>query len=244
MRVFPSSNEKVITLVIFAFGLGSGLGAFTIANGVSGSLVFGAALTLISTFSGAWIAFSLESESRRKTTRKQQLEAANGLLFALHERMDLLSLFQRDFINPIRESDIKMVTMRPVANLQSPDSRLDITEIAFFFHPDKKSLLLTLKRTESQFQDAVNTIETRSNFHLDKVQPRLEAEGIVNFDEISARKYQEVLGFRNFQILCDYTDFIIKQVDSCLEKGEKLRKELDVEFTGNFSAQEVFRFDK
>ncbi len=243
MTIFPTVSEKFITSVILAGCAGFGLGAFAVARGIDEGAVFGAALTLIGAFVGAWVAFSLEAESRRRITRGEQLEAANKLLYALYERMNLLGLFQYDFIRPVRNSPTRMFEMQPVGHLRSPESRLDINEIAFLFQSGHKPLLLTLNIAEGQFQEAIAAIRMRSNLHLNTVQPLLERASVVQGAEITDVQIRQAIGDRNFHMLRDATEVVIGQVDKFLERGDEIRKGLVKAFSEEFSPQEIFNFE-
>lgn len=243
MTVFPSANEKLITSVILAACVGFGAGALAVAKGIDSAAVFGAALTLVGAFVGAWVAFSLEAETRRRVTRSQQLEAANKLLYALYERMNLLGLFQYDFIRPVRNSPGRMFEMQPVGHFRSPESRLDINDMAFLFQSGHKPLLLTLNIAEAQFQEAAAAIRMRSDLHLNTVQPLLERAGVVQGIEITGAQIREAIGDRNYHMLRDSTEVVIAQVDKFLERGDELRKGLVQAFTEEFSANEIFNFE-
>lgn len=243
MVIFPSKHERTITIAILSFCLGLSLGLATSVGGASAKDLIPAAFTLFAAFLGAWVAFSLEANSRKRERRDAQLEAANKLLFALSERLSPLRVFQHDFIDPIRSKPSRMIEIQPVAQYREPTSKLDPQSVAFLFQSKHKQLLLKLSVANEVFNGAIDAIRVHSDIHLNKFQPLMDAAGFVMGQGITGEQIHQAVGDRIYHTLKGATDILVEQVDKAVTGGDELRGELIEAFSEQFSAKEVFSFE-
>lgn len=242
MTIFPSENEKKITLAIIAFLLGLGVGIISIALSDSKNQLTEVLGTLFAAFIGAWTAFKLENRSRLNEKREMQLDAANKIIFALYERLNAIKILQLKHINPVRNDPARFMSMQPVLDFTVPSSSFDAQDVSFLTQSPHKALMLSIHIANQQFLEAVKTIKQRSNIHLNDFQPALARQGLVQGDDVTGEMARNAMGDRNYHLLMQSTEYLIEHVDTFIENADKLRDELIKAFSDIFSQEEIFRF--
>ena len=243
MKIFPTKQEKIITIAIVSFLLGISIGLLTALESTERKDLIPSVAALFAAFFGASTAFFLESRSRKKEKREVQLDAANQLLYVLFERLNIMKLFQTDFIASVRGQKDRMISMQPVANFHTPESELKAEKVSFLFQTSHKELMFELHVVNEQFQEAVNSIIFRSHIHLNVFQPLLEKAGHKMGEEITDIDVLAAIGERNFEMLKQSTDVVIGNVDNFIEKADKLRLKLITALSDVFSKEEIFNFE-
>jgi len=243
MNIFPSKNEKLITITIIGFLLGLSVGLLSALEMADRKELIPSLAALFAAFFGASTAFFLESRSRKREKRISQLDAANQLLYVLFERLNTVKLFQIDFIEPVRDDPGRMLSLQPMANYHAPESKMEAEKIAYIFQTSHKDLMFELHVVNEQFQEVVNSIRHRSNLHLNVCQPLLEQAGHRMGDAITNNDVLNAVGERNYEMLRQSTDVVIGNVDKFVERADKLRSRLILVFSEIFSKDEVFGFE-
>ncbi len=150
MKIFPSNNEKVITIGIVSFSFGTILGLFVGVKITDINILLPALATLVAAFFGAWTAYKLEDNKKKREYKEKRLENANNILFALYERTKALKVFQRDSINPHRNDPFKMISMMPLLDFSYPESNFNVEPLLFMLGTKHSQLMLDL-HTEKEF---------------------------------------------------------------------------------------------
>jgi hypothetical protein len=243
MKVFPTRNEKHITIVLLAFMLGSTIGFLSAVNGVGVKDYLPSVATLFAAFFGVSTAFLLEAERRKRECRMSQLEEGNKQLYSLYERLNAIKLFQVDFIDPVRDDPARMVSMKPMINFRAPEAKFDAVNISFLFQSECKSLMFDMHVVNELFHEAVSAIKARSKIHLEDYQPLIGEAGLEEGDELSKGDIKLLMGEMKFHMLEQTTDIVIMNVDKFIEEGGRLRERLTSCLSDLFSKDEVFAFE-
>lgn len=242
-NIFPSKNEKIITVAIISFVLGMSFGLLTALENIDKKELVPSVAALFAAFFGASTAFFLESRSRRKEQKARHLDASNQLLYVIFERLNAIKLFQEDFVEPVRDDPAKMIKMEPMANYRAPESELKIEQISFMFKTSHRSLMFELHVVNELFHETVNSIRFRSDLFLDECQPLIENAGHRSGDLMTDKMILNAIGERNYVKLDKSTDVVIWNVDKFIEKTDKLRSKLISAFTEVFSTEEIFAYE-
>ena len=226
MKTFPSSNEKVITSIIFSFFIGVVLGVF-FSNPVFNINIFLPAFaTLIAAFIGAWAAYKLEDNKKKREYKELCIENGNRILFALYERIKALRLVQAQSINPLRDYPFNMISMKPLLNFSYPESEFNIENLMFILGTKHKQLILDLQTERECFKVAFNLVKFRSELHFHHVQPAMESGGIQEGKEYTRQELIDVLGERIFAQLEQATNDLIENIDKTIDSGEMIKSQL------------------
>ena len=221
-RIFPSRHEALYTAIVISFAIGSLLGLLVNLSTVSLKEVLGAASTLVAAFGGASLAFHLEKRDRRRKDYLKEVDAANSLLFALYERMNLLSIYQRDFVEPHRESPGRIIEIRPLLDFSPPESKFNAFKVPFLLSGKDKDIVFDLKVVEEVFIEAIKFIRKRNEIHLYVLQPLMESAQLMPGEEVTDKDILEVLGPYKLAILEQATDNAISMTDRFLQESEEV----------------------
>ena len=144
IKIFPTNNEKYITIILLAFIVGAFIGLLAGFNGAITKDVSQIIATLFAALFGATTAFLLEDRARKRERRASQLDDANKLLYMLFERLNTIMLFKIDFVDPVRDSPAKMIEMQPVANFNATKSEFTAEKVSFLFQTKYKDLMIEI----------------------------------------------------------------------------------------------------
>ncbi|MCG6939011.1 MAG: hypothetical protein LJE83_12680 [Gammaproteobacteria bacterium] len=223
MKIFPSNNERVITVAIIAFLFGVLLGIFSATKITDQSILIPAFATLVAAFLGAVSAYKLEEKKRYREYQEQCLSHANNVIFALYERIKILKQIQAQSINPQRNNSARIISMLPTLNFSYPESSFNIESLMFILGTKHKQLILDLQTEKECFKTAFDIIKFRSDLHFHYVQPAMEAGGIQEGGDYTIQQIKNVLGERTYTQLERATNDLIDNVDKTIESSEKLR---------------------
>lgn len=240
--LFPSKHEQLITAVLIAFTTGTLAGFSTVTLDADASSLLPAIAALAAAFLGAWTAFHLENKSRSLQKRQEQLDAANSLLYSLFEQLNIMKLFQIDHIDPHRNNPARMITMRPVLDLCSPNAKLNAEKVPYLVQTNHRHLLFTIHVMNEKFFQAIRFIEHRNVLHL-KYQEAMNKVQFAAGDQVSDRDVKLAMGPMSYEMLQQATDVVIGHVDIFVERADELRASLIKAFSEIFSPQEIFNFE-
>ncbi len=243
MPIFPSDNEKVITIAIVAFFSGVLIGIFVSTSIADQSILIPAIATLAAAFLGAGAAYKLEGNKRKREYEEKCLTHGNNVVFALYERIKALRLVQSQSINPQRDNPFKMISMLPTLNLSYPDSEFNIEQLMFILGTKHKQLILDLQTEKECFKVAFNIIKFRSELHFHHVQPAMEAGGIQEGGEYTRQQMIDTLGERIFAQLEKATNDLIENVDNTIESSEAIKIRMVKALKDIFPNKTVMNFE-
>jgi hypothetical protein len=243
MKIFPSENEKTITVAIIALVLGLLIGLFVSVGEKYVAKALSAFVTLGAAFIGATVAFLLENKSRKRKERSSHLKAANSLLYMLYERLNCLKIFQKDHIDPHRDAPGKMVEIRPTPNFRSPNTDISVNNIAFIFNTKYKDVMFKIHVVEEVFSESINLITLRNDIHINYYQRAIEASGHQSGAPLTDLDVEAAMGPMNYALLDQSTENVIYMVDRYVREGNELRVELIRVFSDLFSKEEIFTFE-
>lgn len=222
MNIFPSSNEKRITLVILSFFLGNFTGLVLLGKLDSGILITSLA-TVTAAFIGAWSAYKLESTSKMRKKETEQIENINSLIFAFYERIKILKIYQKQSINPTRDDLGRAFTMPPVLHISSPTTDIVIEHILYLLGTKHRNIILDIHTEKEAFDVLLNLIKSRSTMHLEKIQPAMEKAQIKHGSNVSSVELRKAVGEQQFVIITKMTDDIIEGTDRSINSLIELK---------------------
>ena len=171
--------------------------------------------------------------------RASNINAANRTLFTIFQQLNFLKLFQRDFIDPIRNHPIIFLRMQPSLQWQLEDIQFDFANLGFLLNTKYKQIVLELFIEQQRFHEAIKVINYRSELHIKEAQPALILAGIKEAVDYPAAEITQALNPLLRMSLQRATDQVIYHVDRTVgslyeikEKLIKIIKELYPE--GNF----------
>lgn len=213
MKVFPTKNEKIITIVISAFLFGLILGLCAILKPELAEELFPALTTLLAAFAGAWYAFRLHAKKSEQDEAKVNVKAANCTIFELVRWYNKLLAFKKQFLNEHLDNPWRQFYILPVAGMSQKRPMIDYDSLAFLIHSGKPNLLGTLSLAEQEVESTLDVIAQRSQLHVEVFQPTVEILQKQHGSAFAPELIDEALGEKNSQVIRMLTDYMIQGVD-------------------------------
>jgi hypothetical protein len=242
MTIFPSENEKLITTAILAACIGGAIGMFSALKLNDSDSLIASMATLAAAFFGAFFAYSLENRARQRREQEQYLAQSNDLLIALFQKINALTIFQWDFVEPCRDDPGKMISMLPALDFKLPDPPLRPESVNFLVKSKHKQLLFDIHIEDQRFAEAMKTIRYRSHLHLNYVHPALHSAGLVEGVEYTETEFKAALGELMYARLKQATEAVVYHVDRTVKSSDQLRKKLIKALKETFPKQEILEF--
>lgn len=218
---------QITLLVAVCIAVGIGLGMIINAPTILQDDVSNPLATLIAAFVGAWAAFRLQHQKELDDQRRARIAAGNRALFTLLQQANTLKLFQRDFIDPNRDHPGRHLQMQPVLPYEDT-LHFEVNQLDFLATPKHQQVLFDLVLEESRYREAIKSINTRSTLHLEQIQPKLSAAGIVHGQEYTGEQYHRDLGDFLYQHLRSTTDAVVFHVDTTVASLVAMKNRLRV----------------
>lgn len=175
--------------------------------------------TLVAAFYGAKFAFDFQNKKELEEEKRHNLAAANKAIFTLSRMANSLFLYQRDFINPVRNKPGAYLELRPTANIEKEFVQLDIEPLHFLLDTDFRNLLSEIIIEFERYRLAIEVINLRSSLHLEEIQPALELAGFKaeTTTLVTNEDIEKILGNRLYSMIKENTTEVIFHVDTTLE---------------------------
>lgn len=240
MKIFPSNQEKLITVAILSAvtGLIIGLSAkldikeFVIAS-----------ITLVAAFVGAYSAFLLQNAKQKSELTASRVEAGNNAIFALMRSYNTFLAFKKQFIEPNREDSARFVTIPPSVGFAGK-ADFNFHSLSYLFELEDPNILGELSSFQAEVQATLAVINERSHMHLNGVQPSLEAKGFLQGADILLADLEAALGERLTVMMKQSTDQMIEGVESIVENSAALVERLHRIHMKNFKGHKILRMEK
>ncbi len=155
-----------------------------------------AVLALFGTFLGATLAFRLNEQKEKTDEKKKQREALNRALFVLMRQHNAIIQLKRDM--DTYSSELHLAFNMPAIKPPSySDLVQHISDLEFLIESSNPNLLFELTIEQERFHQAIDSLRIRNEFHVNEVQPKIEAVGI-NGKRIPIDDASVLLGERVF----------------------------------------------
>ncbi len=222
MKLFPSLNERLLTIAILAFVSGLVLG---LVATVSKAELVTAALTLSATFLGAYYAFSLQSKKAKLEQLQQRKTQGNLAIFNISRIYNMFLCVRNQFIDPSRDSLGRHFEIQASYEFEK-NFDFNYAELAFLFNSTVPNILGEINTLHNQVTSTIELINHRSAFHREQLQPKLESAGLVG-DGYNLEEVEKVVGPRLTITMKTSTDDMVEAVDDIIERCETISKELN-----------------
>jgi hypothetical protein len=240
-KLFPSSHERTIFIAIVAFCSGMTIG---LLPGLDTKTVAGAVATLVAAFAGAFFAYKFNAD--RETKRKEEIDlaSANRAIFTLIRAYNYIAVFNKQFIQPYKDSPMAYVAIQPSLGNSNPDLKLDYDSISYLISEKKSEILTELTEFEELFVIFLETVKTRNHIHLNSVQPAMEDAGFVQGSPVTLGEIDGFLGDRTSSIMKGLTSELIDMVQRGEGQSEELIKKLHKIMVEIFPGKNVVKMQK
>ena len=182
--------------------------------------------TLLAAFLGAWFAFILENRKKERELEDKNIAAGNRALFVLIRQLNVLLVFQKQAIEPVRNHPGIFIAMEPLLPRTYDSLKFDVDSLSFLLETDYRQVLMEIMIEELSFQETIRAINERSRIHFTQVQPLMEKAGIIEGGEYKNSDFERILGNRLYLHLRRLTDAVVDHVDKTVISLRKMSEEL------------------
>ncbi len=220
MTIFPSSNERLITVSIFAFIFGVILGLALVNGKVDFSTLISAVTTLLAAYFGARFAFKLQSQREDRVRIKEEVTAGNRAIFEIIRTYNKFCAVRSQFIDPFRSHPLKHYFILPASGLDHHKTYFDYDSLSFILDSKDPNILTSLASYELEANSTVEAINHRSKLHFEVVQPAIEEAAKKHGEKMTEEQIDIGVGIRNRQLIAMATDSMIECVDDVIQASE------------------------
>jgi len=218
-KLFPSSQERIVCIAIIFFCAGMVVG---LLPGLDIKTIAGSVATLIAAFAGAYFAYKFNADREGQRKKEIDLASANRAIFTLIRAHNHVARFNKQFIQPHKDSQCSYVTIRPLLGNLNPDLKLDYDSISFLIVERKVEILTELTEFEELLTTLIEVVKKRNEIYLDTVEPAMEQAGFVHGGSVTLDKIDKVLGDRTSHTMKSLTLDLIDTVQCGQDKSEQL----------------------
>ncbi len=221
MRILPSDNDKAVLAGTAVLLLGI---VILLVYGVKSDAVdilVSATTTLMAAFWGAKYAFTLQNQKEFEERIKEQVAAANKVIFNLINLHNQLCNYRDQFINEFRDSPFRHLGILPAVGLGNV-KEIDVDSLAFVLENEKRNILMELSLFQFEACATFEVIRERSIYHVSKIQETLEGAGFGSNDFAHIDDIHAVLGPLKTTTIKKYTDQMIESTDNAIAQSEQL----------------------
>ena len=172
--------------------------------------------TLVASFAGAWGAFLLENERRKREVQDRNIGAANRAIYTLFNLWNILEQYRKEALEPYRGKSDAWLNLAAHPTIPTGEHTFQANELQFLLQSSKAEVYPGLMLEEQRFAIAIDLIRARSALVLDEVFPKMSAAKIHVRTALPEVKVEEVLGIGLTHKLKEITAAIFRNVDEDL----------------------------
>lgn len=172
--------------------------------------------TLIASFAGAWGAFLLENERRKRETEDRNVGAANRAIYTLYNLWNILEQYRKEVMEPYRTRPDVWLNLAASPTTPTGEQTFQANELQFLLQSAKAEVYAGLMLEEQRFAIAINLIRARSALVLDEVFPKMSSARVPVGRALPEAEVEQILGIALTHKLKEITAAIFKNVDEDL----------------------------
>lgn len=172
--------------------------------------------TLVASFAGAWAAFLLENERRKREEQDRNIGAANRAIYTLFNLWNILEQYRKEVLEPYRGKSDAWLNLAANPTIPTGEHTFQANELQFLLISSKAEVYASLMLEEQRFAIAIDLIRARSALVLDEVFMKMSSEKIPVKQELPEAEVVQILGTGLTHKLKVITAAIYKNVDEDL----------------------------
>jgi len=191
------------------------------------NLIITATATLLAAFLGALSAYKLQDNKEQRKEENNRKSSLNQTLFIILRQYNALLGIERE-IKKYKNDPGRAINMPALAINDYADLSYDLESLYFIFDLEGVdiNLLLELSVEQERFEQAINCLKLREEFHIQTLQPALSRIGIQRGKRYHKDELKEKLSERIFMSAIQATDQVYESVESTIISLKKMFKKL------------------
>lgn len=238
-----TDNCFVLSIVIFFVGVLFGTTFFAGYLELKPETFFPALATLIAAFVGAYTAYLLQNEKEKRREVKSNVAQANEVIQAIKDNIAVLNIYTQQKIEPFRNHPYRYLTILPLAFDLKPNVEINVSNLSFLWQKGDAEIPDKLSMAKFNFTMALDTINKRSHFHSNVIQPILDSAEFPQGGNIQSVNVKELLRENNYNNIVDYTNNMIITVDEAIQSLSDAGAELHTKIKKIYPHENVLPVD-
>ena len=174
---------------------------------------------------GADRAYELQRTKESDEIKRRNIAKGNIAIFNILMMANTLENYQRQNIDPIRNSQTAFLDLRPTLPIES-GAKLNIETLGFLLETDDPNLLGFIAAEKEKFQTILRAINERARCYKNEVQPLLEKAGIFQGRTVTLNEIWNAIGDRLYATLEKSTEDVISLVDDYIKSHKEVADRL------------------
>lgn len=171
---------------------------------------------MVASFAGAWGAFLLENQRRKREFEDCNIGAANRAIYTLFNLWNILEQYRKEALEPYRGKPDAWLNLPAHPTIPTGEHTFQANELQFLLQSSKAEVYAGLMLEEQRFAIAIDLIRARSTLVLDEVFPKMSAAKIPVQKALPEIEVEEILGIALTHKLKEITAAIYRNVDEDL----------------------------
>lgn len=197
--------------------------------------------TLVASFSGAWGAFLLENQRRKREAEDKNIGAANRAIYTLFNLWNILEQFRKEALEEYRGKPDAWLNVPATPATPTGEDRFKADELQFLLQSPYAQMYAALMLEEQRFAIAIQLIRERTSLVLDQIFPRMSAANIPVGAKLIPADLEIILGIELTHKLKQITASIYTNVDEDLESLRMQYEELRTAMKALYPKRKVLR---
>lgn len=183
--------------------------------------------TLVAAFAGAWGAFLLENERKKRETVDKNIGAANRAIYTVFNLWNVLEQYRKEALEPYRGKPDAWLNVAANPTIPTGIHTFQAEELQFLLQKSKPEIYAALLLEEQRFAITIDLIRARSSLVLEQVFVKMAVAKIPVGKNMLEADAEQILGIDTTHKLREMTEAIYRNVDEDLaslkEQYEALR---------------------
>ena len=150
--------------------------------------------TLVASFAGAWGAFLLGSQSRKREERDRNVGAGSRAIYTIFNLWNTLEQFRKEVLEPHRGKPDAWLNLPAHPAVSVGDHRFEAGDLQFLLQSSHAQIYAALFLEEQRYRLAIGLIRERSQLVLNEVFPRMASAGFPVGRSAAQDEVERVLG--------------------------------------------------
>ena len=232
-------NILFITLVSFLL-----LSDLIFVKAINSSNIITVVTAFAGALSGAWGAYKLQINKENKKEEKQKINSLNKALFILLRQINAMTMFKID-LEKVQEEDpiVRAFQIQPWKPNPYNDLKFNFEELSFILDTEDLNLLHELFIVQESFEQAIETINQRSIYFINKVTPEMELKDIDN-KKLTINELKTEMDINKINGLVLGTDYMYIHVYGTYQQLEDVELKLFNFAKSQYPKQKFIRVEK
>jgi hypothetical protein len=233
-------NILFITLVSFLL-----LSDLIFVKAINSSNIITVVTAFAGALSGAWGAYKLQINKENKKEEKQKINSLNKALFILLRQINAMTMFKVN-LEKVQEEDPIVRAFHLPAWKTNPynDLKFNFEELSFILGTEDLNLLHELFIVQESFEQAIETINQRSIYFINKVTPEMELKDIDNKKLTAIEELKIEMDNNKIDGLVYATDNMYEHVYGTYQQLEDVELKLFNFAKSQYPNKKFIRFEK